>query len=78
MTGLYVNDRPVGVGADIVSPIPYMDGEDNKNESKYLLYHFVSGYGGEDIVYTFEELFPSKNFSLVSRARLRPLSADHE
>ena len=32
----------------------------------------------DDIIYTLEELFPSKNFSLLSRVRLRPLDADHE
>ena len=48
------NDRLVGVGADIVSPIPQMDGEAEKNKSKGLLYHFVSDYDEEDIVYTLE------------------------
>ena len=69
-----VNDRL----ADMVSPIPQMDGEAEMNESKDTLYHFVSDYGEDDIVYTLEELFPLKNFSLLSRVRLRTLDADHE
>ena len=55
-----------------------MDGEAENKESKETLYHFVSDYGEDDIIYTLEELFPSKNFSLLSRVRLRPLDADHE
>ena len=73
-----VNGRLVGVGADMVSPIPQMDGEAEMNESKDTLYQFISHYGEEDILYTLEELFPLKNFSLLSRVRLRTLDADHE
>ena len=56
----------------------WMDGKAEKNESKDTIYNFVSDYGKEDIIYTLEELFPSKNFSLLSRVRSRPLQADHE
>ena len=73
-----VNERLVEEGADNLSPIPQMDGEAEKDEPKDPIFTFVSDYAEEDIVYTLQELFPAKDFSLLSRVRLRPMCADHE
>ena len=59
------------------SPIIQVDGSGDCDDQ--VLYKFVSHYHKEDIGYCLEELFPKKNFELVSCVKERPYqSADQQ
>ena len=59
------------------SPIIQVDGLGDCDDQ--VLYKFVSHYHKEDIGYCLEELFPKKNFELVSCVKERPYqSADQQ
>ena len=67
-------DRPV-------ETIPQVDGQEEgvQGEEK-VTYTFVSNFGEEDILYALTEVFPQSEkteTTLVSRQRLKPLSAHH-
>ena len=69
------DDRPAGAG--LHSPIIQVDGSGDCDDQ--VLYKFVSHYHKEDIGYCLEELFPKKNFELVSCVKERPYqSADQQ
>ena len=66
---------PVGTG--LLSPILQVDGE--AMEEDQAKYYFGSMYAEEDILYTLDEIFPRSEmiFTLESRVRVEPLSAQH-
>ena len=58
------------------SPIHQIDGQhDAANSSNTVVFTFNSDYAEEDLIDTVNEYFPTS--ILVSRERVRPLSADH-
>ena len=70
-------DETTGFQTGLKSPIPQVDGFEEKNDEK-VTFTFLSEYAEEDILYSFTELFPGKNVAtLVSRVLVNPRTADH-
>ena len=70
-------DRSVGSG--LASPIPQVDGVVKAIPPDQVHYTFISDYHKDDIEYTLNELFRTRNAQLVSCVAPRPIqSADQE
>ena len=67
-------DRTTGPQRAPISPIPQVDGTEDKKE---VVFTFKSDLGDEDILDSFHEISPGITAELASRVRVSPLSADH-
>ena len=67
-------DRTAGPQIASISPIPQVDGTEDKQE---VVFTFQSDYVEKDILDSFTEIFPGTAADLTSRVRVSPRSADH-